>query len=380
MTRRATFTGWGKCLPPVKLTNADLEQLVDTDDDWIVDRTGISERRISHVETTDLAEVAALRALAAAGLEPTDIDMLILATVTPEITCPSNACVLQARLGAVNSAAFDLNAACSGWIYGTATAASMIASGTAERVLLVGAEKLHWVMDYWDRATCILFGDGAGAAVLEPSETGDGVLSVDLGADGVAGKTMVFPTLGTRGRLSQFRDPFLHRLHFDGRAVFKIAVQGMAASVRRALDRCGLTGAEVDLVVPHQANARIINAAVRRLGLDPARVMVNIATHGNSAAASVPMALADALDTGRIGRGAIVVQTAFGGGVTWGSTVTRWGERVEPLGFSDAELPPCDQTVFELLAANRDFYAPLHRGADAAKAIPSALPDGGPAR
>ena len=380
MTRRATFTGWGKCLPPVKLTNADLEQLVDTDDDWIVDRTGISERRISHVETTDLAEVAALRALAAAGLEPTDIDMLILATVTPEITCPSNACVLQARLGAVNAAAFDLNAACSGWIYGTATAASMITSGTAERVLLVGAEKLHWVMDYWDRATCILFGDGAGAAVLEPSETGDGVLSVDLGADGVAGKTMVFPTLGTRGRLSQFRDPFLHRLHFDGRAVFKIAVQGMAASVRRALDRCGLTGAEVDLVVPHQANARIINAAVRRLGLDPARVMVNIATHGNSAAASVPMALADALDTGRIGPGAIVVQTAFGGGVTWGSTVTRWGERVEPLGFSDAELPPCDQTVFDLLAANRDFYEPLHRGADAAKAIPPAVPDGGPAR
>ena len=383
MTRRATFTGWGKCLPPVKLTNADLEQLVDTDDDWIVDRTGISERRISHVETTDLAEVAALRALAAAGLEPTDIDMLILATVTPEITCPSNACVLQARLGAVNAAAFDLNAACSGWIYGTATAASMIASGTAERVLLVGAEKLHWVMDYWDRATCILFGDGAGAAVLEPSETGDGVLSVDLGADGVAGKTMVFPTLGTRGRLSQFRDPFLHRLHFDGRAVFKIAVQGMAASVRRALDRCGLTGAEVDLVVPHQANARIINAAVRRLGLDPARVMVNIATHGNSAAASVPMALADALDTGRIGPGAIVVQTAFGGGVTWGSTVTRWGERVEPLGFSDAELPSCDQSVFELLAANRDFYAPLHRDADvahAAPAIPPAVPDGGPAR
>ena len=359
MAVRATFTGWGKCVPPVKLTNADLEELVDTEDDWIVERTGIHERGISHVETTDLAEVAARRALAAAGLEPTDIDMLILATVTPEITCPSNACVLQERLGAVNSAAFDLNAACSGWIYGTATASSMITGGVAERVLLVGAEKLHWVMDYWDRATCILFGDGAGAAVLEPSEAGDGVLGTDLGADGVAGRTMVFPTLGTRGRLSHVRDPFLHRLHFDGQAVFKIAVRASKVGAPgggpgRARPR------DVDAVIPHQANERIISAAARRLGVDPDRVMLNIATHGNSAAASVPMALSDALDAGLIQPGSIVVQTAFGGGVTWGSTVTRWGERVEPLGHSDAALPPCDETVFDLLAANRDFYAPLH--------------------
>ncbi len=360
MEVRATFTGWGKCVPPVKLTNADLEQLVDTDDDWIVARTGIRERGISHVETTDLAEVAARQALAAAGLEATDIDMLIMATVTPEITCPSNACVLQERLGAANAAAFDLNAACSGWIYGTATASSMIAGGTAERVLLVGAEKLHWVMDYWDRDTCILFGDGAGAAVLEPSDAGDGVLSADLGADGAAGHTMVFPTLGTRGPLSQFRDPFAHRLNFDGQTVFKIAVRGIEGSVRRALDRAGLSLADVDAVVPHQANERIISAAVRRLQIAPDRVMLNIATHGNSAAASVPMALTDALEAGLIQPGSIVVQTAFGGGVTWGSTVTRWGERVTPLGVSDAALPACDKTVFDLLAPNRDFYAPLH--------------------
>ena len=360
MAMRATFTGWGKCVPPVKLTNADLEQLVDTDDDWIVERTGIRERGISHVETTDLAEVAALQALAAAGLEPADIDMLIMATLTPEITCPSNACVLQERLGATNAAAFDLNAACSGWIYGTAAASSMITGGVAERVLLVGAEKLHWVMDYWDRSTCILFGDGAGAAVLEPSENGDGVLGTDLGADGTSGHTMMFPTLGTRGRLSTVRDPFSYRLHFDGRAVFKIAVQGIDKSVRRALDRAGLSLADVDAVIPHQANERIITAAGRRLGLDPERVMLNIATHGNSAAASVPMALSDALECGLIQPGAIVVQTAFGGGVTWGSTVTRWGERVAPLGVSDAALPSCDETVFDLLASNRDFYAPLH--------------------
>ena len=360
MTTGAAFTGWGKCAPPARLTNAHLEELLDTSDQWIVSRTGIRERRISHVETTDLAEVAALRALAAAGREPADIDLLIMATVTPETTCPSNACVLQARIGAVNAAAFDLNAACSGWLYGSAVAASMIAAGSARRVLLVGAEKLHWVMDYWDRATCILFGDGAGAAVLEPSQADEGVLSTDLGADGVAGRTMAFPTLGTRGHISARRDPFENRLHFEGQAVFKIAVQGMERSVIRALGRAGASVGEVAAVIPHQANERIIQAVTRRLKLDPDRVMVNIGTHGNTAAASVPMALADALSQGRISPGDLVVQTSFGGGVTWGSTVIRWGDRVEPLGSCDADLPPCDKTVFELLQANRDFYAPLH--------------------
>ena len=360
MKTRGTITGWGKCAPPVKLTNEDLTQLVDTTDEWIVERTGIRERGISHVETTDMAEVAAHRALAAAGLEVTDIDMLIMATVTPEITCPSNACTLQERMGAVNAAAFDMNAACSGWVYGTATASSMIEAGVAERILLIGAEKLHWVMDYWDRATCILFGDGAGAAVFEPSEAGDGVLATDLGADGVAGSTMVFSTLGTRGGVTGTRDPFEHRLHFEGQAVFKIAVRGMADSVTRALERAGVDADDVALVVPHQANERIIDAATRRLGIEPERVMVNIATHGNSAAASIPMALADAVEEGRIKAGDLVVKTAFGGGVTWGSIVMRWGERVEPIAKSDAELPPTDKTVFELLQANRDFYAPVH--------------------
>ncbi len=360
MTTRATIRGWGKCVPPVKLTNAHLEVLVDTSSEWIIERTGIEERGISHVETTDLAEVASHRALAAAGLEPTDIDMLIVATVTPEITCPSNACFLQERLGMVNAAAFDLNAACSGWVYGSATASSMIQAGVAEKVLLVGAEKLHWVMDYWDRNTCILFGDGAGAVVFEASDAGDGVLSTDLGADGRAGKTMVFPTLGTRGELTNQRDPAINRLHFEGQNVFKIAVKGMEASVRRALERADIAPDEVALVVPHQANERIIDAATRRLGIERERVMVNIATHGNSAAASIPMALNDAVEMGRISPGDLVVQTAFGGGVTWGSTVMRWGDRVTPLGHSDIELPPTDKTVFELLSGNREFFAPIH--------------------
>lgn len=358
--KRASVTGWGKCAPPVKLTNADLEQMIDTSDSWIVERTGIKARGITHLEVTDMAEVAAHHALAAAGYEPSDIDLLIVASVTPEITCPSNACFLQERLGAVNAAAFDLNAACSGWVYGTASASSMIESGVANRVLLVGAEKLHYVMDYWDRSTCILFGDGAGAAVFEASTAGDGVLANDLGADGVAGKTMVFPTLGTRGELQQ-RDPHIDRLHFEGQAVFKLAVKGMEGSVRRVLDRAGLTIDDVDLVIPHQANQRIIEAAARRLEVPMDKVVVNIAEHGNTAAASIPMALTDALSEGRLQPGAVVVQTAFGGGVTWGSSVFRWGDRVTPLATSDAVLPPTDQTVFDLLAANRAFFAPAHQ-------------------
>lgn len=358
--RRAQITGWGKCVPPVKLTNADLEQMVDTSDEWIRDRTGMSERGISHVELTDLAEVAAKHALAAAGLDATDIDLLVMATVTPEITCPSNACFLQERLGATNAAAFDLNAACSGFVYSTATVASMIESGVAERVLVVGAEKLHFVMDYWDRNHCILFGDGAGAAVFEATADGSGLLAHDIGADGVAGRSMVFPTFGSRGELNRQRDPAVDRLHFEGQNVFKHAVRGMTSSVERTLEKAGVGVDDVDLVIPHQANQRIIEATTSRLGIPDEKVMLNIATHGNTSAASIPMALHDALDQGRIEPGMTVVQTAFGGGLTWGTNVMTWGDRVQPIATSDADLPPTDKTVHDLLAPNREFFAPFH--------------------
>jgi 3-oxoacyl-[acyl-carrier-protein] synthase-3 len=335
MARRGTITGWGKCVPPVKLTNADLERLVDTSDDWIVERTGIRQRGINHLATTDMAEVAGRHALASAGLEPTDIDLLVLATVTPEITCPSNACHLQARLGAIGAAAFDLNAACSGFVYASTVASSLIAAGIRSRALVIGAEQLHWVMDYHDRNTCVLFGDGAGAAVIEASTAGDGMLAADLGADGEAGSTMVFESLGTARPLSEPRDPATSRLHFEGQAVFKIAVRGIVDSVRRALDRAGLSADDVDLVVPHQANERIVTSATRKLGIDPE-------------------------SAGRVSPGDVVVLTAFGGGVTWASAVYRWGDRVEPVATSDAALPPTDATVFDLIAPNREFFAPLH--------------------
>jgi len=360
MTRRATITGWGKCRPPVSLTNADLEQLVDTSDEWIVDRTGIRSRGINHTQLTDMAEVAGHHALAAAGLSATDLDQIILATATPEITCPNNACVLQERLGAVNAAAFDLNAACSGFVYGAITASSLIAAGVKERVLVVGAEQLHWIIDYWDRNTSVLFGDGAGAAVFEASIEGDGMLAADLGADGALGSTMMFESLGTRRALIEPREPAVSRLQFQGQAVFMIAVKGITASVQRTLDRAGLTVDDVQFVVPHQANERIIRAATKRLGIAPEKVFLNIANHGNTSAASVPMALADAVSAGCIEPGGHVVLTAFGGGVTWASAVFRWGDRTSPITTSGAELPATEASVFDLLQPNREFFAPIH--------------------
>ncbi|MED5221265.1 MAG: beta-ketoacyl-ACP synthase III [Actinomycetota bacterium] len=360
MSRRAAITGWGMCVPPVSLSNADLERLMDTSDEWIVERTGISNRQLSHVETTDLAELAARRALACSGMDAEEIDLVVVATCTPEILCPSVAAMIQDRIGATNAGAFDLNAACSGFVYGTSVVAGMIESGFVDNVLLVGAEKLHFAMDYRDRGTAILFGDGAGAAVFEPSEDGAGVLAVDLGADGGKGGTMLIRSMGSMGEPSPTNDPETHRLHFEGQAVFKIAVQGISASANRVLDRAGLTADDVDLVVPHQANARIIDSATRRLGIDEDRVFVNIGNLGNTAAASIPMAISDALDAGRVSPGDTVVLTAFGGGVTWGSIALTWGDRTEPVDVHEGELPPTDMTCFDLLQDNLDFFAPLY--------------------
>ncbi|PIE31403.1 MAG: 3-oxoacyl-ACP synthase [Ilumatobacter coccineus] len=360
MAPRAVITGWGKCDVPVKLTNHDLEQLVDTNDQWIVERTGIKQRGINHLQVTDMAEVAARQALAAAGCTAEDIDLLVLCTITPEITCPSNACVLQERLGAVNAAAFDLNAACSGFVYGVINAASLIAAGVRKRILVVGADQLHWVVDYYDRNTCILFGDGAGAVVLEASDTGAGFLGGDLGADGGYGSAMTFEMMGTRYPISRPRTPFNSRIHFEGQTIFKIAVKAIVSSMERALDAAGLSASDIDFLVPHQANERIIRAATSRLGIADDQVIVTIADQGNTSAASVPMALNDAVNDGRITPGSVVAMTAFGGGVTWASAIFRWGDRVEPIGVSDAALAPTELSVLDLIADSREFFAPAH--------------------
>lgn len=353
--RTAEITGWGKCMPPNVLSNHDLEQLVDTSDEWITTRTGIKERRISHVEASELAAVAGLRALAAAGKGPEDVDLLLVATCSGDSIIPSTASVVQKLMGAWNAAAMDLNAACSGFVYGLVVGTNMIRGGTYRTVLLVGTEKLHHLMDFTDRNTCVLFGDGAGAVVLEPAEGDAGLLSSDLGMDGAVGHILEVPvdgTMGDRGPL----DPRQCGIAMEGQEVFKRAVTKMGESSIISLERAGIALEEVDLLIPHQANVRIIDATARRLGLDEAKVYVNIHSYGNTSAATIPVALTEALEEGRIQPGDIVVLAAFGGGLTWGSAVYRWGGRTEPLGVSDAELPPTDRDTMDLLRPNFDFF------------------------
>ncbi len=349
------ITGWGKCMPPNILSNHDLEQLVDTSDDWITTRTGIKERRISHVEASELAAVAGLRALAAAGKSVEDVDLLLVATCSGDSIIPSTASVVQKRMEAWNAAAIDLNAACSGFVYGLVIGANMIRGGTHRTVLLIGTEKLHHLLDFTDRSTCILFGDGAGAVVLEGSDGEVGVLASDLGMDGAAGHVLEVPIDGTMGD-RVYPDPAMCGISMEGQEIFRRAVTKMGESSLTSLDKAGLGLEDVDLLIPHQANSRIIDATARRLGLDGAKVYVNIQSYGNTSAATIPVALTEALEDGRISPGDIILFTAFGGGLTWASLVYKWGSRVTPLGESNAALPPPDRNTLELLQPNFDFF------------------------
>lgn len=353
--RTAEITGWGKCMPPNVLTNHDLEQLVDTSDEWIVTRTGIKERRISHVETSDMAAVAGERALAAAGKTVDDVDLLLVATCSGDSIIPSTASVVQRKMKAWNAAALDINAACAGFVYGLVVGTNMIKGSTHRTVLVIGAEKLHYLTDFTDRATCILFGDGAGAAVLEGTDGDHGVLASDLGMDGSVGHILEVPVDGTMGDRKPL-DPAQCGIAMEGQEVFRRAVTKMGESSLRSLERAGLDLEDVDLLIPHQANVRIIDATARRLGLAESKVFVNIHSYGNTSAATIPVALTEALESNRIAPGDNIVFAAFGGGLTWASAVVRWGDRVTPLAESDAVLPPTDKTTMELLQPNFDFF------------------------
>lgn len=349
----AAITGWGACVPPAVLTNADLETVTETSDEWIVSRTGIEERRISHVETSDMASVAALRALAAAGRVAADIDLVLVATCSPDRLIPSAATMVQDKIGAVNAAAMDLNAACSGFLYGLVTADQMVRSGAFGTILLIGAEKLHYFLDFTDRSTSVLFGDGAGAVVIESSTEESGLLAFELGSDGSQGEILCAPGTGTEGEVGAGEHP---SIIMDGPAVFRRAVDAMGEASARVLESAGLDLDDVDLLIPHQANIRIIDATARRLRLDPAKVYVNIASYGNTSAATIPIALAEAVDEGRVAPGDTIVFAAFGAGLTWAAAAFKWGDRVEPLGISDAALPETDLTALELLAGNVATY------------------------
>ena len=329
MTFAAGIIVIGCYLPEKKLTNQDLEKMVDTSDAWITERTGIKTRHIAAPDqaTSDLAYEAAIRALADADTKPEELDLIIVATESPDYKYPSTACLLQARLGAKNAAGFDLSAGCSGFVYGLGIGSQSIVSGLYKKILLVGAETLSRITDWTDRNTCVLFGDGAGAAVLGRVEEGYGVLSLDLGADGSGGSHLIQPAGGSRKPTThETVDAHEHLIHMDGQDVFKFAARRMPYACREVLQKAGMTIDDVALLVPHQANLRIIDNAIDRLKIDRDRVWINIDKHGNMSAACVPVCLTEAQEAGRLKKGDNVIMVAFGAGLTWAGALVKWAK------------------------------------------------------
>ena len=321
------ITGTGSCLPEKKLTNFDLEKMVDTTDEWIRTRTGISERRIADnkTATSDLATEAAKIAIDDAGLLLEDIDLIIVATATPDMAFPSTACIVQKNIGAKNAVAFDIEAACSGFLYALAIGEQFIKTGVYRNVLIIGAETLSKITNWKDRRTCVLFGDGAGAAVLQQVEGGLGILSSSLGSDGFRGDYLTQPAGGSRMPASIktiLND--LHYIHMDGREVFKFAVRAMSKSALEIIKDVGYNIEDVDYMIPHQANIRIIEAVAKKINLTMDKVYVNLNDYGNMSVASIPVALDEAVKKGSVKAGDIIILVAFGGGLTWGSSVIKW--------------------------------------------------------
>ncbi|HEY8550123.1 MAG TPA: beta-ketoacyl-ACP synthase III [Vicinamibacterales bacterium] len=329
--RRVRICSLATYVPPRLLTNADLERMVETTDEWILQRTGIRERHIVDpgVATSDLAFEASRAAIEQAGLTPQDIEFIVVGTTTPDTIFPSTACLLQHKLGATRAWGFDLGAACSGFTYSLATAAQFVATGVHTNVLVVGADVMSSIIDYTDRTTCVLFGDGAGAVVLGPSDAdadGPGIIDFACEIDGSGGPALCMPAGGSRMPAShETVEKRLHYVHQDGQTVFKFAVRKTEEICRRLLERNGLTPANLDLLVSHQANRRIIQLASEKLGVDPGRVVINIERFGNTTAATIPLALEDARADGRLKPGDLVMLTSVGAGFTVGALLLRWG-------------------------------------------------------
>ncbi len=325
--QRATITGTGSAVPDRILTNLDLEKMVDTSDEWVVTRTGIKERHIA-VEgefTSMFATLAAERALQMAGVRADELDLIIVATVTPDFPFPSTACIVQQNLKATKAAAFDISAACSGFLFGLSLADKAIRSGSATKVLVIGTEVLSRIVDWTDRNTCCLFGDGAGAAIVEAGNEAGGILSTHIHSDGSYWELLYQPGCGNRNPATQKTlDDRLVYISMQGNEVFKLAVRAMEEVAHEALDANNLTVADLDLFIPHQANRRIIDAIGKRLGLESGKVFINLERYGNTSSASIPIALDEANRSGRIKNGDLVMFDAFGGGLTWGAVLLRW--------------------------------------------------------
>ena len=323
----AGIVGLGMCVPDTILTNEDLAKRVDTTDEWIVSRTGIRERRVTEAQTatSDLATVAAQRALENAGMEASELDLVLCATTSGDYIWPATACVVQERIGAKRAGAFDLAAACSGFCYGLATASSFIQSGMMRRILVIGADTLTKQLNWEDRSTCILFGDGAGAAVLAPCSSEEGILSSVLGSDGSGLEAVWIPAGGTRTPVTSEGIALKQNcLAMKGKEVYRFAVNVVPEAIVESLRRACLRPADISLLVMHQANVRIMNAVADRLGLPSEKVFINVDRYGNTSAASIPMALTEAAQQGRLQRGDVVVTVGFGAGLTWAANVIRW--------------------------------------------------------
>ncbi len=324
--RYAHIVGWGKYVPPNILTNDELAKRVDTSDTWIRERTGIVERRIATRETTaSMALYAAQEALEVADLNPNEIDLVIVATSTPEYIFPATASIVQDQLGAENAGAFDLSAACSGFVYGIALGSGMIRSGQHNNVLVIGSETFSKIVNWKDRTTCILFGDGAGAVLLRGSDEYGGILSTVLGSDGSGGELLEVPAGGSRNPASlETVMGNLHTVRMNGREVYRFASRVMVDATKQALDKAHLPLDELDMLVPHQANKRIIDYAARALNLPDSKVVMNVDRYGNTSAASIPIALVEAIEANRINPGDHLVMVGFGGGLSWGSCAVEW--------------------------------------------------------
>jgi 3-oxoacyl-[acyl-carrier-protein] synthase-3 len=344
----AAITGWGKCLPPAVLSNADLATFLDTSDEWIATRTGIHERRISHVGLGELARVAALQALAAAGLAAADVDLIVFGTTSHEDQAPNQASGLQQQLGARNAASMDVNTACTSFLYAFSTANALIRAGTVRTALVVGGEVISRFMDWRNRNVAVLFGDGCAAVVLQATDREEGLLAEKLGCDVDGRDALVIQGMGCRYADLQRRYGDTQWI-FDGQEIFKRAVTGMGKAAAAVLAARALGPDDIDLVIPHQANLRIIEAVAKRVDIPMERVFVNVQRYGNMSAATVPVALVEALEEGRVRAGATLLLPAFGAGLTWCAHLVRWGERVTPIGVSDAQLPPCGSGALELV-------------------------------
>ena len=326
-SRTCSVAAVGAYVPDQVLTNLDLEKIVDTSDDWIVSRTGIKERRLAAEGefTSDMAAKASKIALKRAKISASEIDLIIVATITPDMLFPATACLVQNKIGAHNAAAFDVEAACSGFIYAMEIGQQFITSHTYDTVLVIGAEKLSAIIDWEDRNTCVLFGDGAGAAILQNRPQSHGLLTACMGADGRKADLLSMPGGGSRlPATNQSVDARLHFLRMDGKETFKNAVQAMITAARSALKNCGLTIRDIKCVIPHQANQRIIDAVGERLKAEPGQIFVNLDRYGNTSAASVAIALDEAVAQGRIKRGDLILLVVFGAGLTWGAAVIEW--------------------------------------------------------